>query len=127
MTRSIDRRTFLASAAAAALSLTARGDAATPPAGVLAAQAALAARLVGHLAKGGGVTVVSPASLGGALSVIGLGGDPALRANLQTVLGFAKSADAAGDLDAVRQATARDDMGRPFSSANAILFDSGLK
>ena len=50
MTRSIDRRTFLASAAAAALSLASRGWAATP-ADVLAAQAALATRLVGRLAK----------------------------------------------------------------------------
>src|SRR5579871_2971957 len=127
MTRRIDRRTFLASAAAAALSLATRGYAATP-AGVLAAQGALASRLVGQLAKaGGGVTVVSPASLAGALAVIALGGDPALQANLQAVLGFAKSADAAADLDALRQATARDGEGLPFSSANAIVFDSALK
>jgi serpin B len=127
MTRSIDRRTFLASAGAAALSLASRGYAATP-AGVLAAQGALAARLVGQLAKGAaGITVVSPASLGGALAVVALGGDPALRANLQTVLGFAKSADPGADLDLIRQATAREDEGRPFSSANAIVFDSALK
>jgi serpin B len=127
MTRSIDRRTFLASAAAAALSLASRGYAATAPAGVLAAQAALSARLVGHLAKGAaGNTVVSPASLGGALAVIALGGDATLRASLQKLLGFAKSADPAADLDAIRQATARDTEGQPFSSANAILFDSAL-
>jgi len=95
---------------------------------VLAAQAALAARLVGHLAKGAnGITVLSPASLAGALAVIALGGDPDLRASLQKLLGFAKSADPAADLDAVRQATIRETEGQPFSSANAILFDSALK
>src|SRR5690348_15873568 len=127
MTRSIDRRTFLASAAAAVLSLTSRGWAATP-ADVLAAQAALAARLVGHLAKGAnGITVLSPASLAGALAVIAIGGDPDLRASLQKLLGFAQSADPAADLDAVRQATIRETEGQPFTSANAILFVSALK
>jgi len=127
MTRSIDRRTFLASAAAAAVALASRGWAATP-ADVLAAQAALAARLVGQVAKGAsGITVVSPASLAGALAVIALGGDAALRANLQKLLGFAKAADPAADLDALRQATMRDTEGQPFSSANAIVFDSALK
>jgi serpin B len=127
MSRSIDRRTFLASAAAAALSLASRGWAATP-ADVLAAQAALSARLVGHLAKGAaGITVVSPASLAGALAVIALGGDDALRASLQKLLGFATSKDPTADLDAVRQATMRETEGQPFSSANAIVFDSALK
>jgi serine protease inhibitor len=126
MTRPIDRRTFLASAAAAVLGLASRGWAATP-ADVLAAQAVLSARLVGHLAKGAaGITVVSPASLGGALAVIALGGDDALRTSLQKLIGFAKPADPAGDLDAIRQSTARDTEGQPFSSANAILFDSAL-
>jgi serpin B len=135
MPHPIDRRTFLASAAAAALWRVSPSCAATP-AGVLAAQGALAARLVGQVAKGDakgadkdarGMTVVSPASLAGALSVIALGGDPAWQQNLQGVLGFAKAADAADNLDALRKATAHEGADQPFASANAIVFDSGLK
>ncbi|MGA2124793.1 MAG: serpin family protein [Xanthobacteraceae bacterium] len=92
---------------------------------LMAAQGALAARLLDNLAGKNATAniVVSPASLAGALAAIELGADEQLRRMLHLTLGFQKSAAPSIDFDALRTATGRTSDDGPLASANAVVFD----
>jgi len=92
---------------------------------LMAAQGALAARLLDNLAGKNATAniVVSPASLAGALAAIELGADEQLRRMLHLTVGFQKSAAPSIDFDALRTATGRTSDDGPLASANAVVFD----
>jgi serine protease inhibitor len=96
---------------------------------LMAAQSALALRLVNTIAtkQAGGNVVVSPASLAAALSVIEPGVSPQLRPALYRVLGFNKSPTAWTDFERLRRITNSARENSPLSSANAIFFDAATK
>jgi serine protease inhibitor len=92
---------------------------------LVAAQTALATRLIDKLAANNpsANVIVSPASLAGALGVIEFGADEQLRRNLHQVLGFTEGSQFSIDFDSLRKATGRPRHEGPLATANAIFFD----
>lgn len=117
--------TFMAAMAMAAESSPVRADASAATGRLVAAQTALATRLIDRLVanNNGANVIVSPASLAGALGVIEFGADEQLRRNLHRVLGFTEGSQSSIDFDGLRRATGRPRRDGPLSSANAIFFD----
>ena len=102
-----------------------RADVSATAGRLVAAQTALATRLIDRLAarNSGANVIVSPASLAGALGVIEFGADEQLRRNLHQVLGFSDSSQFSIDFDELRRATGRPRGDGPLATANAIFFD----
>ena len=121
--------TFVAAIAIVAGSGPLSADASATAGRLVAAQTALATRLIDRLAanKPGANVIVSPASLAGALGVIEFGADDQLRRNLHQVLGFVEASRISIDFAGLRKATGRPRPDGLLATANAIFFDSHVR